>query len=135
MSHLDERTLARYAMGEDELSPAQQAHLDTCPECTGIVAELVNVMDTERPDGAPPAPDPDTSAVEEGDLPGLTGPRTPDGLDAGQPAAPFSVPGDPSAAAPIQGAQATTQSGTRALLLGCLVGLFVVLGVAWLMWR
>lgn len=62
MPHIDDETLALYALGEDVLEPEQRVHLDGCAPCTRAVQGFARVVDVARPGGAepelvPPAPD------------------------------------------------------------------------------
>ncbi|MFC8596909.1 anti-sigma factor domain-containing protein [Isoptericola sp. NPDC057191] len=62
MPHVDDESLALYALGEDVLEPDQRAHLDTCPTCARTVQELSRVTSGARtaegdPELVPPAPD------------------------------------------------------------------------------
>jgi len=60
--HIDDETLALYALGEDVLEPEQRVHLDGCARCAQAVQGFARVVDVARPHGAepelvPPAPD------------------------------------------------------------------------------
>ncbi|MFI2104391.1 anti-sigma factor domain-containing protein [Isoptericola sp. NPDC019693] len=105
MPHIDDETLALYALGEDVLEPEQRAHLDTCPTCARTAQDLTRVTTGARRSGTAPElvpPDPAVWARVHDELaltavpavlPPPDAPRTPPGeVDAAVPDEPAAVP-------------------------------------------